>query len=57
MGADGGDLSSPGSSVVARIDFLGRRDFKSSLMVETIERELRESAPDEELGEGWAYAD
>ena len=36
---------------------VGPRDFKSSLLVETIERELREPAPDEELGEGWAYAE
>jgi hypothetical protein len=43
MGADGGDLSCPGSSVVARMDFVVRRDFMLNLDTETIESYLYES--------------
>ena len=35
MGADGDDLSCPGSSEIARIDFAGQRDFKSDPDPET----------------------
>ena len=49
-------ISGAGDRDRTGIGLSGLRDFKSSYLVETIERELCESAPDEELGEGWVRA-
>lgn len=38
------------------MDLLDPRDFKSSYIADTIERDLCIVTPDEELGEGWAFA-
>jgi hypothetical protein len=40
MGPDRAVSPCPGSSVVARMDFVARRDFKSDLDTGTIEHEL-----------------
>lgn len=50
VGPDGGDLSCPGSGEVARMDYVGQRDFKLDIDTETIERELHTS---EEYQEFW----